>query len=380
MAESAPLVSILITTYNRSELLMRAVSRVLAQDFYDFELIIIDDCSSDDTPEVAGAIDDPRVRYIRNEVNVGGTHGDRAHIRRFIYELMRGKYYVYVCDDDYWLPTDLLSRQVAAFEEYPNLAIAIGAQLSYFITTPDSYFAVEAPYLGLDNIHRWFDLPNRETLNPHLNFRKEVFPSGYQTSEQFLERFANDPAGSNMIGGAMLYSREKFISAGALSSEKGSQWQAGFELVMGPASTGDIYYIDEPCIITEVRPTNASFMRTQVEHYEDSILSIEIAMTKPLTDAATKERRAFLTEIKNRTIRNLSRAYMHNTLSIKRTGELSLCSDDNLVRPVTWKHIMPTVLKNRVGLESVDWKLLGVSAMPPVMLTQWDRLRGRGET
>lgn len=378
MTEKTPLVSVLITTFNRSELLMRAVSRVLAQDFEDFELIIIDDCSSDDTTEVAEAIDDPRVRYIRNEENVGGTLGDRAHIRRFIYELMRGKYYVYVCDDDYWLPTDLLSRQVAAFEEYPDLAIAIGGQLSYFITTPDSYFAVEAPYLALDNIHRWFDLPSRESLNPHLNFRKGVFPNGYLTSEEFLMKFATDPAGSNMIGGAMLYKREKFVEAGALRDEKGSQWQAGFELVMGPASTGDIYYIDEPCIVTEVRPSNASFQRTQVEHYEDSILSIEIAMGKPLADAKTKERKAFLTDIKNRTIRNLSRAYMNNTLSIKRTGELSLCSDDNLVRPVTWKHIMPTVLKNRVGLEPLDWKLLGVSAMHPTLLTQWDRLRGRG--
>lgn len=377
MADKQPLVSVLITTYNRSKLLHRAVSRVLAQDFDDFELVIIDDCSSDDTTEVVKSFDDPRIRYVRNEKNVGGTLGDRAHIRRFIYELMRGKYYVYVCDDDYWLPDDLLSRQVAAFAEYPDLAIAIGAQLSYYITTPDSYFGIEPPYICLENIHKWFDLRSRDTLNPHLNFRKGVFPHGHMTSHEFLDRFATDPAGSNMIGGAMLYSREKFIQAGALRSEKGSQWQAGFELVMGPASTGDIYYLDEPCIITEVRQENASFQRTQVEHYQDSILSIEIAMEKPIADAETDAEREFLTEIRNRAIRNIGRAYLHNTLAIKRNGTLSLCTDDNIDRPVTWKQIMLPTVRNRVGLEKVDWKLLAVSSLSGGLLSRWDRMRGR---
>src|SRR3546814_17441752 len=63
-----------------------------------------DVCSSDlDTPAVVRSIRDPRIRYIRNEKNVGAEEGDRAHMRRFVYELMRGTYFVYLCDDDYWL-------------------------------------------------------------------------------------------------------------------------------------------------------------------------------------------------------------------------------------------------------------------------------------
>ena len=115
MTNPSPLVSVLITTYNRSGVLRRAINSVLMQDFRDFEIVVIDDCSSDDTTEVVASFHDPRIRYIRNETNVGSKLGDRAILRRFIYELMRGKYWVYLCDDDYWLYPDLLRRQVDAF-------------------------------------------------------------------------------------------------------------------------------------------------------------------------------------------------------------------------------------------------------------------------
>ena len=138
--DSSPLVSVLVATYNRSHLLRRAINSVLMQDFRDFEIVVIDDCSTDDTPAVVAAIGDTRIRYIRNDTNVGSKHGDRAMLRTFVYELMRGKYFVYLCDDDYWLLPDLLSRQVAAFRDNRDLVMVIGGQLSYFLTTSESSF------------------------------------------------------------------------------------------------------------------------------------------------------------------------------------------------------------------------------------------------
>src|SRR4051812_32516281 len=140
MSSPAPLVSILITTYNRSRLLRRAVNSVFMQDFTDYELVIIDDCSPDDTRDVVASFQDPRIRYIRNETNVGSKEGDRAILRRFVYDLMRGQYFVYLCDDDYWLFPDLLRRQVEAFRSNDNVAMVMGGQLAYFLTTPESYF------------------------------------------------------------------------------------------------------------------------------------------------------------------------------------------------------------------------------------------------
>src|SRR5688572_28922385 len=122
MAAHSPVISVLISTYNRSNLLRRAIDSVLMQDFRDFELVIIDDCSTDDTPQVVASFTDPRIRYIRNESNVGAQRGDRAHVQRFVYELMRGKYFVYLCDDDYWLLPDLLRRQVTIFQSNDNVS------------------------------------------------------------------------------------------------------------------------------------------------------------------------------------------------------------------------------------------------------------------
>ncbi|MDX2097779.1 MAG: glycosyltransferase family 2 protein, partial [Leptolyngbyaceae cyanobacterium bins.59] len=72
-----PTVSILITTYNRSKLLKRAIDSVLAQSFQDFELVVIDDHSTDDTPELMATLTDPRIRYIRRPENLGSKYGDR---------------------------------------------------------------------------------------------------------------------------------------------------------------------------------------------------------------------------------------------------------------------------------------------------------------
>ncbi len=352
-AVDAPLVSILIATYNRSRLLRRAIESTLGQDFTNFELVVIDDCSPDDTAKVVAAFNDPRIRYIRNETNVGSKEGDRAILRRFVYELMRGKYFVYLCDDDYWLFPDLLNRQVEAFRTHDNLAMVMGGQLAYFLTTPDSYFGHSTDdtlTVTLHNLDRFFDPKTKITKSPHFYFHgngKALFPEGYMTPEAFLLEFAKEPTTKNIIGGAMLYSREIFIRSGTLKSPQGSQWQAGYELKLGPACYGGTIYFDEPSIVSEIRPSNASFQRTQVEHYLDSIKSIEIAFETPLADPKLAARWKSLRKIRAETIRNLSYAFQANALTILREGSLSLCSDDNVRYPVTARHVVPALWRNR---------------------------------
>jgi hypothetical protein len=368
---NTPLVSVLITTYNRSSLLQRALTRVLWQDFSDLEVVVIDDCSSDDTPEVMKQFVDPRVRYIRNEQNVGGTLGDRAHIQRFVHELARGKYHVYLCDDDYWLGKDLLSRQVKAHEEHPDTVMVVGGQLSYFL-----YGDEVAPHVGVENLH---DFLNEDftSINPHVIFTQKVFPKCFMTSDEYLAHFASNPAGCNIIGGGMLYNREKFIQSGALQSEVGSKWQAGYELVMGPGCYGDVVYIDEPCVVTEIRQENASFGGTQLAHYLDCVHSIELAFMTPIEQADSEQRIDFLEGIKRLTITNISRAFMNNTLQIKRVGELSLCTEENISVPVTYKNVLPVFRRNGVPIGKVDAKTMMLTALSPAMLKLWDRMRGR---
>lgn len=355
MTDSAPLVSVLITTYNRSSVLRRAINSVLMQDFRDFEIVIIDDCSSDDTTEVVASYGDPRIRYIRNEENVGSKLGDRAILRRFIYELMHGKYWVYLCDDDYWLYPDLLSRQVEAFNTYDNVVMVIGGQLSHFLTTPESYLGpstTQALTLTLENIGQFFDMATLAPKTPHLHFmrartaEKRLFPKVCMTAEEFLKDFADDPTTKNIIGGAMLYSREHFIKSEALKTIHGSQWQAGYELKLGPACFGNTVYFDEPSIVAEVRPTNASFRRTQLDHYHDSVISVELAFAAPMRHPELAQKSNFLRQMRDETIRNLSRVYLINGLDGYRQGGLGMCSEENLGTPVRSWHVARVLWRN----------------------------------
>ncbi|RJP30693.1 MAG: glycosyltransferase family 2 protein [Candidatus Omnitrophota bacterium] len=94
---SKPFVSVIIPTYNREHLIQRAMESVLSQTFSDFELLVIDDCSKDDTASVVNHCDDPRVQYICNERNQGA-----AISRNRGAELAHGELLAFLDSDDEW--------------------------------------------------------------------------------------------------------------------------------------------------------------------------------------------------------------------------------------------------------------------------------------
>ena len=77
MAEikNKPTVSIIIPTYNRKLLIGRSIRSVLNQTYRDFELIIVDDASTDNTEEVVSSFNDERIKYVRHEKNKGEAAG-----------------------------------------------------------------------------------------------------------------------------------------------------------------------------------------------------------------------------------------------------------------------------------------------------------------
>ena len=106
----APAVSVVLPTYNRAAVLGRAIRSVLAQTYEDFELIVVDDASTDDTAEVIQSLGDPRLRYLRHEVNKGGAAARNTGIAA-----ASGDFIAFQDSDDEWLP-DKLARQVSCME------------------------------------------------------------------------------------------------------------------------------------------------------------------------------------------------------------------------------------------------------------------------
>jgi len=105
---SAGLVSVIIPTFNRGRTLRRAILSVLNQEYADLEVLVMDDGSTDNTPDVMAAITDPRVTYVRLETNRGASRARNAGLR-----LAKGAFIAFQDSDDEWL-AGKLEQQVAA--------------------------------------------------------------------------------------------------------------------------------------------------------------------------------------------------------------------------------------------------------------------------
>jgi len=103
--KKVPAVSVILPTYNRARTLGRAILSVLNQTYQDFELLVIDDASTDDTSELIHSIDDPRIRYIRHQDNHGAGAARNSGIKA-----AKGRFVAFQDSDDQWLPESLEKR------------------------------------------------------------------------------------------------------------------------------------------------------------------------------------------------------------------------------------------------------------------------------
>ena len=139
------LVSVIMSNYNTDiKQLDTAVNSILNQTFSDFEFIIVDDCSTDDSLEYLRKLDDKRIVLLENETNMGLTKSLNIAL-----ENARGKYIVRMDSDDISLP-NRIERQVEFMQSHQNV-IAAGTWVQYFgskdilykpvITSNDDYRA-----------------------------------------------------------------------------------------------------------------------------------------------------------------------------------------------------------------------------------------------
>ncbi|HVN31928.1 MAG TPA: glycosyltransferase family A protein [Thermoanaerobaculaceae bacterium] len=126
MVSGAPLVSVLMTAYNRERYIAAAIESVLAQSMPDFELVVVDDCSSDGTVAVAqGYTRDPRVRVVRNERNLGDyPNRNRASA------LARGEFLKYHDSDDLMYP-HCLATMLWPLRAEPRAGFALTASRAW---------------------------------------------------------------------------------------------------------------------------------------------------------------------------------------------------------------------------------------------------------
>jgi len=123
--QNSPLVSVLMTSYNRNQFIAEAIESVLASTYQNFELLIVDDCSKDNTASIAKdyASKDNRIKVFINENNLGDyPNRNRAA------SLAKGKYLKYLDSDDCILPEGL-STMINAMENVGSAGLGISITL-----------------------------------------------------------------------------------------------------------------------------------------------------------------------------------------------------------------------------------------------------------
>lgn len=111
------LISVLMPVYNtKEEFLREAIESILNQTYQDFELIVLDDGSDNDISEIVGSYKDERIKFYKNEVNLG-----IGKTRNKLLELATGEYIAFQDSDDISLPTRL-EKQVRFLDENPDFS------------------------------------------------------------------------------------------------------------------------------------------------------------------------------------------------------------------------------------------------------------------
>ena len=118
-------VSVIVPSYNHAPYIKEALLSALHQDYPDIEIIVIDDCSTDDSVAIAQSIGDPRIHVRKNAKNLGAYATENRAM-----EMASGEYIAVLNSDDLWRPGKL-KKQIALLEKHPDatLCYTLGAQI-----------------------------------------------------------------------------------------------------------------------------------------------------------------------------------------------------------------------------------------------------------
>lgn len=169
-------VSVILTSYNHEKYLQESIDSILAQTCQDFEVIIIDDCSSDTSWDIINKYDDPRIRRVRNSTNTVWI------IKEVIENIqVNGEYIAVHHSDDVWLP-DKLEKQVEFLDyhaEYAGVftsAEVIDENGSVYANTEGFYYKLfETENKTRFEWLRYFFYEGNCLCHPSVLMRKEVY-------------------------------------------------------------------------------------------------------------------------------------------------------------------------------------------------------------
>jgi glycosyltransferase involved in cell wall biosynthesis len=190
MTNNQPLVSAIIIFLNEERFLQEAITSIFVQSYNNWELLIVDDGSSDNSTAIARACaaqHPDKVRYLEHEnhANRGMSASRNLGVRN-----ARGKYIAYLDGDDVWLP-EKLERQVAILEAHPEACLVHGPLTLWYSwnAKPEDQGRDTLYGVGADGRHPYSDslVPPPKLLTLFLR-DEQYIPSGFLARQALMER------------------------------------------------------------------------------------------------------------------------------------------------------------------------------------------------
>lgn len=217
MAAANPQVTVLLPVRNGSAHLPAALDSIFAQTFADFELLVIDDGSTDGTPEILRAVHDSRLRVVTNPQNIGLV----PTLNRGL-ELARGEYVARQDHDDISLP-DRLQKQVNFLRAHPD-CVLLGTEAVQTYAQGRQAFRLLRPHSAEDI--RWYLCFDNAFIHSSVMFRREVVrqefggyaPSFHSEDYALWSRIARARPTANLPEPLLLYREHGSSVTGSMSS------------------------------------------------------------------------------------------------------------------------------------------------------------------
>lgn len=173
-----PKVSIILPTYNRAGLIMETIESIRHQTYPNWELIIVDDGSDDNTEKIIAQIQDNRI-----QLHKAGRIGIVGKIKNIGIEISNGELIAFIDSDDLWANTKL-EKQIAALQQYPEAGFSLTGGYNFKESgKPIEYFYKQKEGIRYDDIFLAIFRAEVSTTMPSLMLRKECL----QTAGVFKE-------------------------------------------------------------------------------------------------------------------------------------------------------------------------------------------------
>jgi glycosyltransferase involved in cell wall biosynthesis len=166
--QPTPRVSIILPTYNRALLIMDTIRSVMDQSYANWELIIVDDGSDDDTESLLAQLQDPRIHFYK-----AGRIGKNGRVKNIGLSKASGDLIAFIDSDDLWAPSKL-EKQVMALQQYPDAGFSLTGGYNFRQPgEPLAYFYRQRQGARYDNVFYSLFRSEVAALTPTLMCRKQ---------------------------------------------------------------------------------------------------------------------------------------------------------------------------------------------------------------